>query len=164
MRNTTSSTMTDRADGGVSRLWNTVVGNDTAFLLARANALSLSAANAALEPYGLKVRSYSVLAIAVEGVRPTQRELSDFLRLDPSQIVSLIDELENAGLATREPAQNDRRVNVVAPTEQGRKVFRHAREATQRAERECFAALDARDRARLKAMLSTLSALDSAPG
>lgn len=151
---------TDSGDVGLARLWHTVVGNDTAFLLARANALSLSAANGALRPFGLKVRSYSVLAIAVEGVRPTQRELSDFLRLDPSQIVSLIDELEEAGLAKREPAENDRRVNVVVPTEEGRAIYRRAREATQQAERECFSALDARDKARLKAMLSALSSAD----
>ncbi len=155
-----SSATTDRAGDGVARLWRTVVGSDTAFLLARANALSLSAANRALGEFGLRVRTYSVLAIAVEGVRPTQRELSDFLRLDPSQIVALIDELERAGLAKREPAENDRRVNVVVPTEQGRAVYRRAREATQRAERECFSALDARDQARLKAMLSALSAFD----
>ncbi len=162
MPNVITSPATERADNGVARLWGTVVGSDTAFLLARANALSLSAANAALEPFGLKVRSYSVLAVAVAGVRPTQRELSDFLRLDPSQIVSLIDELERAGLATRVPAENDRRVNVVAPTEQGRRVYRRAREATQRAERECFSALDAREQARLKAMLSALAGAGTA--
>ncbi|HET8926842.1 MAG TPA: MarR family winged helix-turn-helix transcriptional regulator [Microbacterium sp.] len=139
-------------------MWGTVVAHDTAFLLARANALSLTAVNAALEPLGLKVRSYSVLAVAVAGVRPTQRELSDFLRLDPSQIVSLIDELEKAGLATREPAQNDRRVNVVAATDEGRSVYKRAREATQRAEVECFGALGESDLAQLKTMLSALSA------
>jgi DNA-binding MarR family transcriptional regulator len=158
MRNVTSSPTADRADAGADRLWGTVVAHDTAFLLARANALSLTAVNAALEPLGLKVRSYSVLAVAVAGVRPTQRELSDFLRLDPSQIVSLIDELEKAGLATREPAEKDRRVNVVAPTEKGRSVYKRAREATQRAERECFAALGKSDLAQLKTMLSALSA------
>lgn len=162
MPNPSPSPTTDRADTAVARLWNTVVGNDTAFLLARANALSLSAANAALEPFGLKVRSYSVLAIAVAGVRPTQRELSDFLRLDPSQIVSLIDELERRELAMRVPAENDRRVNVVAPTERGREVYRRAREATQRAEREWFSALDAREQARLKAMLTALAGAGTA--
>ena len=136
------------------------MGHDTAFLLARANALSLTAVNAAVEPFGLKVRSYSVLGIAVAGLQPTQRELSDFLHLDPSQIVLLIDELEKAGLATREPAENDRRVNVVTATDKGREVHRLARKAAQQAERECFSALDADDLTRLKTLLSALSARD----
>ncbi|MDQ2698388.1 MAG: MarR family transcriptional regulator, partial [Actinomycetota bacterium] len=40
------------------------LNDDVSFLLARANALSLAAGNAALAVYGLRVRSYSVLALA----------------------------------------------------------------------------------------------------
>jgi len=154
MPNATSETTKET---GLARLWGTVVGEDTAFLLARANALSLSAANAALADYGLKVRSYSVLALAVSGERPTQRELSEFLRLDPSQIVALIDELERAGLARREPDVNDRRVNVVVATEHGREVHRRARRATNLAEAEAFGVLDDGELEQVKAALRRLA-------
>ncbi|NYE18267.1 MarR family winged helix-turn-helix transcriptional regulator [Microbacterium immunditiarum] len=161
MRNTSPSSPAARQADGNDRLWSTSVGEDTAFLLARANAITLAAANAAVGGFGLKVRSYSVLALAVSGERPNQRELSEFLRLDPSQIVALIDELEKRGLVRREPDVNDRRVNVVVATDEGREVYAGARAATERAEAECFSALDDDDRDQLKAILRTLAA---APG
>ena len=72
--------------------------DDLSFLLARANALSLAAGNAALAQHGLRVRSYSVLALAAGDARPSQRELAEFLRLDPSQVVALVDDLQARGL------------------------------------------------------------------
>src|SRR5690554_1296968 len=72
--------------------------DDTSFLLARASALSNSAGNAALAEFGLKVRSYSVLELAADGGRTSQREIAEFLRLDPSQVVALVDELQKAKL------------------------------------------------------------------
>lgn len=151
-------TSTVDAFSGMDRLWTTVVGQDTAFLLAQANARSLSATKAALAPLGLKVRLYSVLALAVSGQRPTQRELSEFLHLDPSQIVALIDTLESSGLVTRAPGENDRRVNVVVATDAGRDVYQRAREATLVAENERFAGLDDSELGMLKRMLRILAA------
>ncbi len=153
-----SSTTTDRADGaGVDRLWDTHVGTDLAFLLARTNAMSLAGANAALAPLGLKVRSYSVLALAASGVRPTQRELSEFLRLDPSQIVSLIDELGARDLVRREPDPNDRRVNVVVATAAGIELHERARRGAAQAERDSFAGLTPQQRDRFAALLRALA-------
>lgn len=142
---------------GAGRLWESSVGGDMAFLLARANAVSLSRANAALTEHGLKVRSYSVLALAASGARPSQRELSEFLRLDPSQIVALIDELETRGLAQREPDPSDRRANVVVITDLGREVYDAARRSTVATEQAAFAELTADDRDRLTGLLRRLA-------
>src|SRR5665811_2023376 len=84
------------------RMRHAALTEDLSFLLARANALSLAAGNAALAEYGLRVRSYSVLALAVDDMRPSQRDLAAFLRLDPSQVVSLVDDLQRRGLVQRE--------------------------------------------------------------
>lgn len=94
--------------------------DDLSFLLARANALSLAAGNAALGHHGLRVRSYSVLALAAGPRQPTQRELAELLRLDPSQVVALVDDLQSRGLVTRQPDPSDRRANVVVATDDGR--------------------------------------------
>ena len=158
MASTRSSSVSTRPVSGGDRLWSSLVGNDVAFLLARANARSLALANAALGEYGLKARSYSVLALAAEDTRPTQRELSEFLRLDPSQIVSLVDELQGRGLVVREPDPNDRRANVVVGTDAGRELHRLARDAAQAAEIDSFGSLDAEDRERLTEMLRVLAA------
>jgi len=97
--------------------------DDFSFLLARANALSLAAGNAALSLHGLRVRSYSVLALAAGSRQPTQRELAELLRLDPSQVVALVDDLQKRGLVTRKPNPSDRRVNVVVATDDGRAAY-----------------------------------------
>ena len=99
---------------------------DLSFLLARANAFSLAAGNAALSEYGLRVRSYSVLALAAGTSRPSQRELAEMLRLDPSQVVALVDELQSRGLVVRQPDPADRRANVVVATDLGRAVHSDA--------------------------------------
>ena len=142
---------------GVDRLWDSRVGGDLAFLLARANAISLTRVNTALAPFGLKVRSYTVLSLAAEGGRPSQRDLSEFLRLDPSQIVALVDQLESDGLVCREPDPADRRANVVVATEEGRERHHRARAAVRIAEQEVFAAFSAEDLGKLTTLLRPLA-------
>lgn len=115
------------------RLAATGLSDDVSFLLARANAVSLAEGNAALAEHGLKVRSYSVLALVAADTRPSQRELAEFLRLDPSQVVSLVDDLQRRGLVVREPDPNDRRANVVVITPEGRALHRRAAAAAARA-------------------------------
>ncbi|HET8896691.1 MAG TPA: MarR family transcriptional regulator, partial [Protaetiibacter sp.] len=102
------------------RLRRSELTDDLNFLLARANALSLAASNAALARHGLRVRSYSVLALAVDDTRPSQRDLAAFLSLDPSQVVALVDDLQGRGLVRRETDPADRRTNVVVATAEGR--------------------------------------------
>lgn len=126
---------------------------DLSFLIARANAQSIAAGNAALAGLGLKVRSYSVLALAASDPRPSQREIAEFLRLDPSQVVSLVDELQRAGLATREPDPRDRRANVIGVTPAGRELQSRGQHALARAERELHADLTDAERAQLAALL-----------
>ena len=90
---------------------------DLGFLLARVSAQVTRATNAALAEAGLRVRQYSVLALASDapgGV--TQRELAQLLGLDPSQVVALVDELAAAGLVSRSAPAADRRTRVVAAT------------------------------------------------
>ena len=137
------------------------LADDLSFLLARANALSLAAGNAALAPFGLKARSYSVLALAVDlDVRPSQRGLAEYLRLDPSQIVALVDDLQRRGLIERRPDPADRRANVVVATDAGRALHSRALAAAERAEHELHAALDDDERAQLARLLRRIAFAD----
>lgn len=86
-----------------TRLAESSISTDIGFLLAKLHAAGSVLNNAALAEFGLKERSYSVLALACGNLGPTQRELAEFLSLDPSQIVALIDELEQRGLVERKP-------------------------------------------------------------
>jgi DNA-binding MarR family transcriptional regulator len=142
---------------GTAGLRDSVLGGDLSFLLARANALTLAAANAALSEHGLKARSYSILALAADGVRPTQRELADFLRLDPSQVVALVDELEQRRLVERRTDPADRRANVVVATDAGRALFARARQSAHAVELGLLAAVTPRDHERLAELLRLLA-------
>ena len=146
---------------GRDRLRDSVLAGDLSFLLARANALTLAAANAALAEHGLKARSYSVLALAADDVRPTQRELAEFLRLDPSQVVALVDGLEKRQLVERQTDPADRRANVLVATDAGRALFAQAQESARAVELGLLAAVTPQDHERLAQLLRLLAFPDS---
>ncbi|WP_156761300.1 MarR family winged helix-turn-helix transcriptional regulator [Microbacterium karelineae] len=103
------------------------LAQNASFLLTRASVVAAQRDNKALAPLGLKVRSYSVLCLALDEEPPTQREIAEYLRLDPSQVVALVDDLEDRGLVARETDPRDRRAKVVAATDEGRSICAEAR-------------------------------------
>lgn len=120
--------MTVRIDADLEdRLKQIPLAEEPFFLTARLSARGSNAANRVLEPLGLKVRHYSVLSIACSDEHLTQREFSQFLVLDPSQIVALVDDLENLGAVERQPDPRDRRSKIVVATDAGRKLHRQAK-------------------------------------
>lgn len=144
-------------DAARERLDGAPLMGTPSFLLARANAISLSHGNAALAPLGLKVRSYSVLTLAAGSDRPSQRDLAAFLRLDPSQVVALIDDLESQGLVERTTDPEDRRSKVVAATTRGQDRVREAHEALAEADRRVFSTLSDTDRSLLRDLLARVA-------
>lgn len=127
------------------------------FLIARTRAIGSSQANQALKPLELKVRSYSVLSLACDSQPPTQRDLANFLSLDPSQIVPLVDELEKRELVTRMTDPADRRSKVVIATEAGRKLYREARKITSHSEAQALSALSEDERSQLRELLGRIA-------
>ncbi|MDQ0755996.1 MarR family winged helix-turn-helix transcriptional regulator [Arthrobacter sp. B3I4] len=139
------------------RFLTTDLANEIEFLAARARALGSGHANALLAALDLKVRSYSVLAMACSGSEPSQRELADFLRLDPSQIVALVDALEERGLVRRVPDPRDRRSKIIRPTDAGMKLHQRAAEAVRAAEDTSLAQLDGSERNQLRVLLRKIA-------
>lgn len=139
------------------RLARSALSEDLSFLLARANALSLAVGNAALAAHGLKARSYSVLALAADDTRPSQRELAEFLRLDPSQVVALVDDLQRRGLVERRPDPTDRRANVVVATAAGRELSRRAFADARAAEERAHSRLTAQQKEQLAEILRLIA-------
>src|SRR5688572_915440 len=84
-----------------TRLAETSLAEEIEFLAARVRAIGSAHANTSLGTLDLTVRSYSVLSLAASGLGPSQRELADFLSLNPSQIVTLVDRLVEQGLVVR---------------------------------------------------------------
>lgn len=142
---------------GMARLFSTDLAHDLEFLTARARALGTTLANTELEPLGLKVRSYAVLALACSGENPSQRELAEFLSLDASQIVALVDQLEKSGFVVRQSDPQDRRSNIIAPTESGLELYARANVAVAKAQDGALRALTHAERGQLRELLARIA-------
>jgi len=135
------------------RLAAAKIGNDVGLLLAKLHAMGSVLNNRALSDFGLRERSFSVLTLACSGLEPTQRELADFLSLDPSQVVSLVDDLEHRGLVERAQGKQDRRAKIIVSTAEGRRIHTKARAALEVCEQTQLAALNEEENAQLRALL-----------
>lgn len=151
------SQIIEKDNGYPERMRHSALAHEIEFLTARARALGSVVANRELSALGLRVRSYSVLSLACEPAPPTQRQLAEFLQLDPAQIVALVDALESDGLVTRSPDPADRRSNIIAATDLGRQTFATAARATQEAEAEALRALSPSERDTLRALLAKVA-------
>jgi DNA-binding MarR family transcriptional regulator len=116
---------------------------------------------AALETVGLTPARFGLLNLlgALEGAN--QQELGSAMGIDPSTMVSLIDELEAAGLAKRQPHPKDRRAREVVLTAKGRRLRERGRQMASQVEDEVLGGLSAAERRDLLKLLRL--AHDSAP-
>ncbi|NQD90198.1 winged helix-turn-helix transcriptional regulator [Paenarthrobacter sp. CM16] len=137
----------------IPRLAAAKIGNDVGLLLAKLHATGSLLNNKALADYGLRERSFSVLTLACSGLEPTQRELADFLSLDPSQVVSLVDDLEHRGLVKRAQGKQDRRAKIIVSTAEGRRIHTKARAGLEACEQTQLAALTDEENVQLRALL-----------
>lgn len=145
------------AANDIERFARADLNNEIEFLLARARAVGIGHANKRFVEVGLKARSYAVLSLAASDLEPTQRELADFLSLDASQIVALVDNLEASDLVERRPSPSDRRTNVIVATARGRELYVRAREASRMSEAESLAALSPGERDTLRELLAKVA-------
>lgn len=157
---TTAGTATEAPaePAGVDRFRATRLAAQIQFLAARARARGTGHANALLKAeLGLKVSHFSVLSVAASGTSPTQRELSEFLDLDPSQVVALVDVLEQRGLVERMTDPKDRRSRMIAVTEEGHRVEQRGYELTEASDREVLACLSDEEREQLRGLLTRIA-------
>lgn len=76
--------------------------------------------------HGMSLWGYTVLVEVVSGPSRTQLALAAVVPVDKTKLVSILDELESAGLVRRRPDPRDRRARLVDPTDAGRKAYEAA--------------------------------------
>jgi MarR family transcriptional regulator, lower aerobic nicotinate degradation pathway regulator len=115
----------------------------------------------ALESLGLTTALFALLNVLGTREGAIQQELGSAMGVDPSTMVSLIDQLEAAGLANRRPRPTDRRAREVVITPNGRRVLEQARRLALQVEDDVLRGLSAAERRQVLELLRR--ALDSAP-
>lgn len=110
---------------------------------------------------GLTPALFALLNVIGAREGAIQQELGATLGIDRSTMVSLIDQLEEAGLAKRRTSATDRRAREIAITPKGRRLLQRARVSIAKVEDEVLAGLSGQERIELLSLLRR--ALDSAP-
>ncbi|MEU9312165.1 MarR family transcriptional regulator [Streptomyces sp. NPDC048256] len=134
-----------------------VIRSLPSWLLGRAAARGRALVAEALAVEGLKMWHHVVLS-AVRDLAPVaQADLGRSVGLDPKDLVGILNDLQLAGLAVREPDPNDRRKNAVSLTEEGRRLLRRCERAAREANDVLLAPLSAAERDHLMGMLIRIS-------
>jgi DNA-binding MarR family transcriptional regulator len=112
-----------------------------------------------LAAHGISMWGYIVLNALEDGPARTQAALAQAIGADKTRIIATLDELQQAGLISREPDPADRRIRLLAISPDGRRVRADAQSAIQANEERVLARLTPADRAAFLRAAQTLSAL-----
>jgi len=129
----------------------------TLFLLARVGYALKARLVEEFEQAGFSIYQYGVLATLSVGACGTQATLADVLHLDRSQLVGVLDELEQRELIERQRDPDDRRRHAVSLTSEGKRQLVKLRKLVKGIEEAALAPLDPRSRDLLQKAVLTLA-------
>jgi DNA-binding MarR family transcriptional regulator len=132
--------------------------SSTSFLLKRLGWVIKDRSHAAVEPIGLMPQHHAVLSVLGEGACGAQGTIADALGYDRSQLVGLLDELEERGYVKRRRDPGDRRRHLVSITPDGAEALAKLRTISSGVQEEFLEPLDEEERRTLHALLLRLAA------
>jgi MarR family transcriptional regulator, lower aerobic nicotinate degradation pathway regulator len=131
---------------------------NTLFLIARLGYMIKARVLQELEEAGFSMYEYSVLATLAEGACEAQATIADLLSLDRSQLVGMLDHLEERGLVERKRDPADRRRHKVSLTAEGKREFAKLRAIVRKVDASILEPLDEETRKSLHKTLLTVAA------
>lgn len=112
------------------------------------------AAEASMAPGGLRPRHLTALKLLSDHGAAGQQQLGEALRLDPSNVVGLLNELEERELVVRRRDPADRRRHIVELSKAGAKELAKAEARLTLVEDDLLSALTLEERCTLHTLLS----------
>jgi MarR family transcriptional regulator, lower aerobic nicotinate degradation pathway regulator len=109
--------------------------------------------SAALQSIGLTPALFAILNYLQAHEGAIQQQIGSAMGIDPSTMVSLVDQLERAELAERRPHPRDRRAREIRITPKGRRTLKRARKLAQQVERDVLQGLSPAERRELLTLL-----------
>jgi DNA-binding MarR family transcriptional regulator len=111
-----------------------------------------------IAPAGLQPQEFAVLRQVAMAEGISQQACGAALKVAPSRMVALVDDLEGKGFVERRTNPEDRRTRALHVTAKGRKAFSAALEAVMRNEAEVYAVLSDAEKAELRRLLQIVAA------
>ena len=134
---------------GIAQQWPTL-------LMIKLGRITMHRFTEALEPYGIRPRHVAALIELRERGELTQQSLCGQLHLDPTNLVAILNELEERGYATRRRDPEDRRRHLVEVSKTGIAVIEKVSEVMDGVEHELLDGLDPAERQQLEGLLTSI--------
>lgn len=134
---------------GIAKQWPTL-------LLIKLGRITMHRFTEALVPFGIKPRHVAALIELRDRGELTQQSLCGQLHLDPTNLVAILNELEQRGYATRRRDPGDRRRHLVEVSKKGIAVIDKVSEVMDGVEAELLDGLDPAEREQLEGFLASI--------
>src|SRR5437667_3928305 len=134
---------------GIAKRWPTL-------LLIKLGRITMHRFSEALEPFGIRPRHVAALIELRDRGELTQQSLCGQLHLDPTNLVAILNELEQRGYATRRRDPKDRRRHLVEVSNKGIAVIDKVSEVMDGVEEDLLDGLEPAEREQLAGLLTSI--------
>ena len=134
---------------GIAKRWPTL-------LMIKLGRITMHRFTEALEPFGIRPRHVAALIELRDHGELTQQSLCGQLHLDPTNLVAILNELEERGYATRRRDPQDRRRHLVEVSKTGIAVIEKVSEVMDGVEDDLLGGLEPEEREQVEGLLTSI--------
>src|SRR3954463_1877917 len=134
---------------GIAKRWPTL-------LMIKLGRITMHRFTEALEPFGIRPRHVAALIELRDHGELTQQSLCGQLHLDPTNLVAILNELEERGYAMRRRDPEDRRRHLVEVSKKGLAVIDKVSKVMDGVEDDLLEGLEPAEREQLSTLLTSI--------
>jgi DNA-binding MarR family transcriptional regulator len=134
---------------GIAKQWPTL-------MMIKLGRITMHRFTEALEPFGIRPRHVAALIELRDSGQLTQQSLCGQLHLDPTNLVAILNELEQRGYAKRRRDPEDRRRHLVEVSSKGIAVIEKVSEVMDGVEDDLLDGLEPAERDQLEGLLTSI--------